>query len=49
MQQLISQGGFAVICVNGGLKSNTTGQTIVSATADLNTVKVTDLGYKVNT
>lgn len=35
-----SQGGFAVVIrgVNGGLKSNTTGQTIVSATADLNTV-----------
>jgi hypothetical protein len=33
-----SQGGFAVVVrgVNGGLKSNTTGQTIVSATADLN-------------
>jgi len=34
-----SQGGLAIITygVNGGLKSNTTGQTIVSATADLNT------------
>lgn len=35
-----SQGGFAIVIrgENGGLKSNTTGQTIVSATADLNTV-----------
>ena len=34
-----SEGGFAIIVrgVNGGLRSNTTGQTIVSATADLNT------------
>ena len=34
-----SQGGLAIITygINGGLKSNTTGQTIVSATADLNT------------
>ena len=34
-----SEGGFAIIVrgVNGGLKSNTTSQTIVSATADLNT------------
>ena len=34
-----SEGGFAIIVrgVNGGLKSDTTGQTIVSATADLNT------------
>lgn len=34
-----SQGGFAIVIKgeNGGLKSNTTGQTIVSATADLNT------------
>ena len=35
-----SQGGFAIIVrgVNGGLRSNTTGQTIVSSTVDLNTV-----------
>ena len=34
-----SEGGFAIVVrgVNGGLKSDTTGQTIVSATADLNT------------
>ena len=34
-----SQGGFAILTkgLNGGLQSNTTGQTIVSATADLNT------------
>jgi len=34
-----SQGGFAILTrgLNGGLKSNTTGQTIISATADLNT------------
>jgi hypothetical protein len=34
-----SQGGFAIVIKgeNGGLKSNTTGQTIVSATANLNT------------
>ncbi len=33
-----SQGGFAIVTrgVNGGLKSNTTGQIITSATADLN-------------
>ena len=35
-----SQGGFAIVIkgVNGGLKSNITGQTITSATADLNIV-----------
>jgi len=34
-----SQGGMAIITygINGGLKSNTTGQTIVSASVDLNT------------
>lgn len=34
-----SQGGFAILTkgLNGGLKSNTTGQIIVSATTDLNT------------
>lgn len=33
-----SQGGFAIVTrgLNGGLKSNTTGQTITSATTDLN-------------